>query len=1119
MIVVRLRTVVDRATVGLGPCAAVPAQGADEGVRVIRLWPRLFFGALAPLLAVLLLLSAASPALAATRTVTFDDLPANTALGSQYVPQGVEFRRSPSGTGQGNGFVQHRPQSARSAPNAVFMGCGVEVCPANVWAAFSAGHSTVTAFVGGYGTFAGGAQATMRMKAYDLAGNLVAQSSVSFSEGEPVAFRLAVSRAESDIRYVNLHDDAGLKNLWLDDLSFDVPDPQPIPSVPDFAVGRFGFDGFTLEPGRTATAALVVRRENGSAGPIALAPSGLPPGVSMDFAPNPTNGADGSMVQLTIRVSPDAPGSSSTPVTITATPASVAVGPAPRSFTIPVTVLRPVTGFDLRTKGIEVTQGVQGPGLLIPTFVQGPEGEYRGQRLVTDRRTIVRVYAEAIGAPAGGVPDAGMVLFGFDERTGRSLPEGPVMPIGVPARLGPTELPGVSPADRVTGRGAYTFVLPTGWARGSIRLAARVFEPPDPMFAGQVRYDECQEPACRANNEYTLRRIQFTPTRIYKLDVLELITKATAKGPLPPLEQVFSAPLAVMPSGEGRFQLRGPRAVITQRDDDLNKATQEWFDANPTTRGDAAMGVEWPESGGGGQAWGNTAIASGKRPFTALGHELFHLLGRPHASAACGGADVSKANEGDNKWDPWPPDERGLIQGVGFDRRNLYRADLSAIATGFPTAATEVFDLMSYCAPNNPDNNVWLSPRNWEATLDFLSPPPQLRAASSGGGHAGHHTRASAATAEFASGTTLAVTAELAPRGNRILSVTRVQGGGGVGAGNSPYRLVARSAAGVTIAEAAMVATNVHEPRATILSGSVPARGVASVAVVLAEQIIAERTATKTRPTLRLLSPAPGHPTRIAGTGSFPVRWRATDADGDPLVARVEHSRDGGRSWQQIASAGEGNTIAVPKELFARTANGRVRVIASDGFHESIGASALVRSEGRAPRVSIRDPRPRATVPADGTVTLTGNAQDDRFAELPPSRMTWYDGRHLLGRGTSLTISGRLAPGLRTLRLVARDQGGRAGTATVLLRVLPVTPRFLKVTPIGRLTRRSRTVKLRVQSTVAATLRSGNRLFAVDRKLRTVRIPVKPSGRPLVLVLRLKSGKLASAQTLTIARG
>ena len=100
------------------------------------------------------------------------------------------------------------------------------------------------------------------------------------------------------------------------------------------------------------------------------------------------------------------------------------------------------------------------------------------------------------------------------------------------------------------------------------------------------------------------------------------------------------------------------------------------------------------------------------RPLSGLAHEFMHELGFHHASDACEGA----LEENGGKYDPWPPDQRGYIQGVGLDKSSRgfpYRI----IAPDFATP--HWYDIMSYCNQGS-DADTWISTRNWTRFVDEL---------------------------------------------------------------------------------------------------------------------------------------------------------------------------------------------------------------------------------------------------------------------------------------------------------------------------------------------------------------------------------------------------------------
>ena len=62
-------------------------------------------------------------------------------------------------------------------------------------------------------------------------------------------------------------------------------------------------------------------------------------------------------------------------------------------------------------------------------------------------------------------------------------------------------------------------------------------------------------------------------------------------------------------------------------------------------------------------------VVAQNRPITSVAHELHHAIGRDHASTCTDGNDPGDTED-------WPPDQRGLVQGYGIDRRTTVLAGL-----------------------------------------------------------------------------------------------------------------------------------------------------------------------------------------------------------------------------------------------------------------------------------------------------------------------------------------------------------------------------------------------------------------------------------------------------------
>ena len=181
----------------------------------------------------------------------------------------------------------------------------------------------------------------MRLIALNASGGEVGAATATVTPGKPFDQRLSVTSSSSDadiaafsarsrVNPLNNSQDVGF-----DDLELTYPDK---PAPPDFGLSVSG--GPTNVPqGDFAEIPVGLNRVNGSNGDISLSASGLPPGMSASFAPNPAAGSEGgAMLKLTADPNAPPPPTPTPTITITATPAAGA-GSAPRSATTLVRVI------------------------------------------------------------------------------------------------------------------------------------------------------------------------------------------------------------------------------------------------------------------------------------------------------------------------------------------------------------------------------------------------------------------------------------------------------------------------------------------------------------------------------------------------------------------------------------------------------------------------------------------------------------------------------------------------------------------------------------------------------------------------------------------------------------
>jgi hypothetical protein len=277
--------------------------------------------------AFMMLLTGAQAASATVKTVSFDDLPVGTSVGTQYAASaGVTF---PGQTDSGYfPVIRSAPGQATSGTQVADFATCVGLCGEFPAAAtrgrLSQSAGRVTVAIGYLGSDPANT-APVELRAFDAANHQIALAQATVTEGAPFT-TMTVSYPSASIAYFDLYSSLDYP-LAMDDLSITYPDtPQP----PDVAVGSDTGVAEVLE-GTSAGVGVNLSRLNGSAGDVTLGVSGLPAGMTASFAPNPVGGtATHSTLTLTAPTGAPAAVDYST-VTVTATPAGPAVAPAART--------------------------------------------------------------------------------------------------------------------------------------------------------------------------------------------------------------------------------------------------------------------------------------------------------------------------------------------------------------------------------------------------------------------------------------------------------------------------------------------------------------------------------------------------------------------------------------------------------------------------------------------------------------------------------------------------------------------------------------------------------------------------------------------------------------------
>ena len=302
--------------------------------------------------------------------------------------------------------------------------------------------------------------------------------------------------------------------------------------------------------------------------------------------------------------------------------------------------------------------------------------------------------------------------------------------------------------------------------------------------------------------------------------------------------------------------------------------------------------------------------------------------------------------------------------------------------------------------------------------------------------------------------------------------------------------------AGQVLASVRMRAQELDDGGGTMLSGEIPAGGAAMVVV---RREGGDRAVRRMRSANRAAGAAAG-PARRRRSAHVAVRWRATDADGDRLVATVEYRANRGRSWRTVYIGGSTGSVRLAGRELAPSRRARIRVRVDDGFDERVGTSSAFTVLAAPPQARILEPLRGARLREGAPLILRAEASS-AGRPLAGRALRWFDGRRALGTGRTLTAA---PPRRRSTHDPARRHRGRPAhdphRRHLGGRRPAGVPRALRARPPEPARPRAR---LRVASTAAATLTPRGRRFPVGPARAHPDHPDPPGSRPLRLALRL----------------
>jgi hypothetical protein len=178
------------------------------------------------------------------------------------------------------------------------------------------------------------------------------------------------------------------------------------------------------------------------------------------------------------------------------------------------------------------------------------------------------------------------------------------------------------------------------------------------------------------------------------------------------------------------------------------------------------------------------------------------------------------------------------------------------------------------------------------------------------------------------------------------------------------------------------------------------------------------------------------------------VQWQATDANAaDVLLYTIQYSPDNGATWMSlvadfvgVAGTAQSYTLDYPAIPATAGANqGRIRVLASDGYNTGYGDSPGFTVPNRKPEPYMIVPAPGDSFAAGERVTLRGMAFDLEDGPLTGGALAWTVLGLPVGDGEEAPLDG-LWPGVYPVRLTATDALSATGevSGTIVVRPLGV---------------------------------------------------------------------------------
>ena len=404
-------------------------------------------------------------------------------------------------------------------------------------------------------------------------------------------------------------------------------------------------------------------------------------------------------------------------------------------------------------------------------------------------------------------------------------------------------------------------------------------------------------------------------------------------------------------------------------------------------------------------------------------HEIGHSLGRAHptpSATPCGNS------ASDNSF-PYTGGQIGPADG------RLNGFDAGDPGFGIPRAVypgTSWFDVMTYC------NNQWISDYTYKAMYDFMIANPS---AVTGMRSAAEAETDESIRAVMLNGDFLSISGQILTATNsaslafvaRLASVTHLDSADG-----GPYAIRLLNASDGVLSSVTMSPAPSADGAGLVFDRVINfSAGTRKIQIIRTSDnsVLLTRAVSASVPVISNVALV--NPPSPVVHGTVTLGWSASDADGDALTFDVFYSRDGGATWQPVTMGTTGNSVQFDTAQLGGSATAVFRVSVSDGVNTAEAGSAQFTMFTKAPTPSILLPAPNTHVHFGQLVNFSGVALDVQDGLVGQGGLQWgTDGGLVLGTG-GLASTDQLRAGPNTVYFTATNSLGLSASASVMVYV------------------------------------------------------------------------------------